>query len=108
VIDMAAYDLYGIKGVTIFEAKLGIEKDLMFSFEERESTYQGGGYYRFGSIGVEEFVLKSNVDPFDGEAVEQKFPEYPILLYVNMTSRSEKIGGLLSEEFCLLRHEVYD
>ncbi|MGX9565516.1 hypothetical protein [Pseudomonas sp. CFBP 5748] len=104
---MAVYDLYGIKGITIIEAKLCIERSLMFSFEERDSTYQGG-YYRFGSIGVEEFVLKLNVDPFDGEAVEQKFPEYPVLLYVNMTNRSEEIGGLLSEEFCLLRHEVYD
>ncbi|MET3454250.1 hypothetical protein ABIC88_000805 [Pseudomonas kilonensis] len=38
---MTAYYLYGIKGVTIFEAKLGIEKDLMFSFEEREHVSGG-------------------------------------------------------------------
>ncbi|WP_454834568.1 hypothetical protein [Pseudomonas lini] len=105
---MAAYDLYGVKGLTILEAKLKVEESLKLSFDERESTYQGGVYYRFGSDESEKFLLKGNVDPFDGEAVEQKFSEYPVLLYVDMTVRSEEVRCLLSMEFCLLRHELYE
>ncbi|WP_082386886.1 hypothetical protein [Achromobacter kerstersii] len=101
---MAAYDLYGFKGVNILEVKSKIEKNLNFSFEERESSYQGGVYYKFSKGGSESFVLKINTDPFDGEAVEQIFSGYSILLYVDMTLRSEEIQLLLSAEFCLLRH----
>lgn len=108
VIEVAAYDLYGFKGVNIFEAKLKIEGKLNFSFEEGESAYQGGVYYKFGEKESESFVLKGNLDPFDGGAVEQKFSDYPILLYVDMTLRSEEIKFLLSKEFCLLRSEFFD
>lgn len=105
---MAAYDLYGVKGLTVFEVRLKVEESLKVSFEERESTYQGGVYYRFGDGESERFVVKGNVDPFDGEAVEQKFAEYPVLIYVDMTTRSEEIRRLLSADFCLLRHELFD
>lgn len=105
---MAAYDLYGFKGMAILEAKSKIEEKLKFSLEERESSYQGGIYYKFGDEESESFVLKGNIDPFDGEAVEQMFSDYPVLLYVDMTLRSEEIKSLLSTEFCLLRHELFD
>lgn len=108
VIEMAAYDLYGFKGVNIFEAKSKVEEKLNFSFEERESAYQGEIYYKFGDKESESFVLKGNIDPFDGEPVEQMFSSYPVLLYVDMTLRSEEIKFLLSKEFCLLRNEFFD
>lgn len=105
---MTAYDLYGFKGLAILEAKSEIEEKLGFYFEERESSYQGGIYYKFVSDGSETFVLKGNVDPFDGEPVEQMFSGYPVLLYVDMTLRSEEIKSLLSAGFDLLRHELFD
>ncbi|WP_124337817.1 hypothetical protein [Pseudomonas chlororaphis] len=105
---MAAYDLYGFKGVAVLEAKSKVEERLSFSFEERESFYQGGRYYKFGGGESESFVLKGNIDPFDGEPVEQKFPDFPILLYVDVTLRSEEIKSLLGADFYLLRHELFD
>ncbi|MCB2250283.1 hypothetical protein KTQ74_00150 [Pseudomonas chlororaphis] len=105
---MTAYDLYGFKGLAILEAKSEIEKKLNLCFEERESSYQGGVYYKFVSDGAESFVLKGNIDPFDGDPVEQMFSDYPVLLYVDMTLRSEEIKSLLSVGFDLLRHELFD
>ncbi|MCP3022878.1 hypothetical protein [Cupriavidus basilensis] len=105
---MAAYDLYGFKGASIFEAKSKIEERLKFSFEKRDSSYQGGLYYRFGENESECLTLKRNIDPFDGESVEQMFSDYPVLLYVDMTLRSEEIRSLLGTEFNLLRHELFD
>lgn len=108
MIKMPAYDLYGFKGAAILEAKSKIEEKLNFSFEERDSSYQGGIYYKFGDKESESFVLKGNIDPFDGESVEQMFSDCPILLYVDMTLRSEEIKLLLSTDFYLLRHELFD
>ena len=105
---MVAYDLYGSKGFTLFEVRLKVEECLKIFFEERESAYQGVVYYRCGDNESEKFVLKHNIDPFDGEAVERKMGEYPVFLYVDMTTRSEEIRHLLGSDFCLLRHELYD
>lgn len=105
---MAAYDLYGFKSVAILEAKSEIEEKLNFYFDERESSYQGGVYYKFINNDSETFVLKGNVDPFDGEPIEQAFSGYPVLLYVDMTLRSEEIKSLLGVRFDLLRHELFD
>ncbi|WP_082055126.1 hypothetical protein [Cupriavidus basilensis] len=105
---MAAYDLYGFKGVSILEAKLKIEGKLNFSFEESDSSYQGGVYYKFGEKDSECFILKGNIDPCDGESVEQMFSGYPLLLYVDMTLRSDEIKLSLGTEFDLLRHELFD
>lgn len=58
--------------------------------------------------GGEGFILKENTDPFDGEAVEPLFSDYPILLYVDKTTRSDEIASLLNMKFFLLRHKLYD
>lgn len=36
---MTAYDLYGVKDISILESKLNVEGGLGFSFEKRESAY---------------------------------------------------------------------
>ena len=105
---MAAYDLYGVKDLSISAASLSVEESLKLSFDRRESSYHGGEYYFSGNKESEHFTLKNNVDPFDGEAVEHEFPEYPILLYVDMTDRAEEVKGKLGMEFHLLRHELLD
>lgn len=105
---MAAYDLYGFKGSSIFGAKSKIEGKLNISFEGRDSSYQGGVYYKFGEKESEVFIVKRNIDPFDGEPVEKMFSDYPVLLYVDVTLRSEEIKSFLGTEFNLLRHEFFE
>lgn len=105
---MSNYDLYGIENIKITEAKSRIEKKLDIKFTEKEGLFQGGTYYQSKLNNQESLVLKNNIDPFDGEAAEQTFSEYPILLYINDTENSEKIKSLLGTEFSLLRHEFFD
>lgn len=104
-----AYDLYGVTGLSLLQAKDHLEEVLSVSFEERESSYQGGIYYLWGGSDAENYVLKLNLDPFDGEPVEQDFPSFPVLLYINETTRSSSIERVVREDglFNLLRHEVF-
>lgn len=105
---MSTYDLYAFKGVVIADAKSKVEDKFDFSFEEKDSAYQGGIYYKFESKESEGFILKENIDPFDGMATEQAFSKYKILLYVNGTPRSDEVKTLLGPDFLLLRHEKFD
>ncbi|SRR6266481_969503 len=105
---MAIYDLYGILSADITEAKESLEAALDVNFEARESTYQGGEYFVFGKRASENFVLKRNLDPIDGEPAEMKFPEYPILLYINDTLRSSDLQKKIDQnanKFILLKHQ---
>ena len=106
---MAAYDLYGSTSQALDDIRSSVEKALGVTFEARESSYQGGDYYRYGPAAGEHFVLKSNVDPYDGEPAETRFPQYPTLLYVNSTSRSAELRGRVEAltELTLLRHEDF-
>ena len=105
---MAIYDLYGFSSSDINEAKNLLEGALDIKFEAHDSSYQGGDYFRSMEITDEHFVLKRNIDPYDNEPVEMLFPGYPILFYVNDTSRSADLQGQMAQKaksFDLLRHE---
>ena len=105
---MAVYDLYGFSSIEISDVKILVEESLNIEFTARNSTYQGGDYYIWGNRGEANILIKRNVDPFDGEPSEMAFGEYPVLLYVNNTERSEIIRGVLSTKLvsaALLRHE---
>lgn len=104
-----AYDLYGAKELSLLQAKECLEEMLKISFEEKESSYQGGIYYFWGCNEKEHYILKVNLDPFDGEPVEQTFPSFPVLLYINATERSSSMSAVISEVglFNLLRHEIF-
>lgn len=104
-----AYDLYGSRSLSLLSARGHAEEALGISLEERDSSYQGGTYYIWGSSDSEHIVLKVNVDPFDGDPVEQNFPDYPILLYINATGRSSDIAEAARKDgnFELLRHEMF-
>lgn len=106
---MKTYDLYGTKCLNLGLARAQVEKLAGISLEERESTYHGGIYYLHGDNSSAHFVLKKNIDPFDGEPVEQAFSDYPILFYVNATNRSLELMDALIVEggFSLLRHEIF-
>ncbi|WP_449124234.1 hypothetical protein [Pseudomonas viridiflava] len=103
------YDLYGAEESCLLSARIEVERALGETFEERDSSYQGVIYYMWGRSGSENFVLKLNIDPFDGDPVEQNYAGYKILLYVNATNRSTDIEKMISQEggFKLLRHEVF-
>lgn len=106
---MATYILYGSK-VSPTEAKEVLEELLRLHFEARESDYQNGEYFQAGNRTGEHFELKKNADPFDGDPVEMKFPEFPTLLYINATSRSKELTEILGRAHCrfaLLRHEDF-
>lgn len=106
---MKTYDLYGVKCSSLTLAKAKVEELTGVSFEERDSTYHGGVYYLHGEIASENFILKNNIDPFDGDPVEQEFPDYPVLFYINATYRSLELLERLQidERFSLLRHEIF-
>lgn len=103
-----SFDLYGFKGATIHSARKYVEGILGVSLVEKESAYHGGIYYVLKTSESGSFVLKENADPFDGGAVEQKFSDFLILLYVNGTKRSSELKVLLQSEgeAFLLRHET--
>ena len=106
---MTTYILYGCEASPA-EAKGILEELLTLQFEGRESAYQCGEYFRVGDKAGEHFELKKNADPFDGDPVEMKFPEFPTLLYINATSRSEELREIVEHArggFALLRHEDF-
>ncbi|TKC79202.1 hypothetical protein FAZ69_30540 [Trinickia terrae] len=105
---MTIYDLYGFSSADIDKAKSILETALGIRFVAHSGSYHGDRYFIFGDDEGEHFVLKQNVDPFDDEPAEMDYPEHPILLYVNDTSRSvdlQKIIAKKAEGFVLLRHE---
>ncbi|MDE1480968.1 hypothetical protein [Xenorhabdus bovienii] len=104
---MSFYDLYAFEGLHIREAKNIIELSLGTKLDERESTFQGGEYYISGNKKSENFILKKNIDPFDGEPVEMDHPEYKIIFYINNTDRPNCLKCLLldTKKFILLRTE---
>jgi len=106
---MKTYDLYGTKCLNLALVRVQVEELAGVLLEERESTYHGGIYYLYGDNGSEHFILKNNIDPFDGEPVEQAFSDCPILFYVNATNRSLELMDVLKVEggFSLLRHEIF-
>ncbi len=81
-------DLYGLSGDDLAAARRLVEDLLPIKLESRESLYQGGHYY-FCECEQGVIRLQRNVDLLwqIGDATEErwaepKFPEYPILLYV--------------------------
>ena len=94
---MITNNLYGSLHLTIEEAKTLLEKNLNIKFAPKDSFYHGE-YYRYGKDDAENFLLKKNFDPLDGEPVEMKFPDYSILLYVNHTTRSLELSNLFNKE----------
>ena len=106
---MATYVLYG-RNLSPAEAKGILEALLTLQFQVRDSNYQGGEYFHAGNRDGENFELKKNMDPYDGDPVEMKFPNFPTLLYINATSRPDtlkKILGQARSGFTLLRHEDF-
>ena len=93
---MSTYDLYGLKSDDLDGAKRLFDAMLSITFDPRESLYQGGDYYFYGDKSGEHFVLKRNLDPFDGDPSEINFPDYKILLYINDTHPANELRAAIS------------
>lgn len=92
---MKSYDLYGFKDRNLEDARQAIEDALGIKFASHESLYLAGEYFRYGTGDDEHYILRRNLDPFDGEPAEPSFPGMNILLYINKTERSSEIERLL-------------
>lgn len=107
---LKSYILYGIES-SIEEAKYALEELLIFKFEDMDGDYHGGRYFLFGNKDEENFQLKRNIDPFDHEPFEMKFPDSPTLFYINATLRGEKLEGVIERsrlKFSKLRSENFE
>jgi len=93
---MKTCDLYGFGNDDLEAAKLAVEQALGIRLTAHESLYFAGNYYRLGRLGEEHFILRRNIDPFDGEPAELEFPEVGILLYVNETERPRELEQILT------------
>jgi len=104
---MKTYDLYGYKYDDIISARNLIEKIIGIRLEEHESSYRCGLYFRYGDIGTEHFILQRNFDPLENEWTDSEHQSYPLLLYVNETTRSKELEKVLTsiEGIVLLKHE---
>lgn len=104
---MKTYDLYGFVSDDLEAARVAMEQALDIHLAAHESLHTGD-YYRLGFTGEENFVLQKNFDPFYKEVIEDKFPKFCILLYVNKTERAEEIEQMLTSRITgikLLRRE---
>jgi hypothetical protein len=101
---MKTFDLYGFNTDDLEAARLAVEQALGIKLVAHESLYFGD-YYRLGRSLEEQFILRRNIDPFDSEPAELKFPQARILLYVDGTERPEEIETLLANvpDIVLLR-----
>jgi len=102
-----SYDLYGIECADIGVARAIVEGALKITLVAHESGYRCGEYFRYKDVGDEHFILQKNYDEFEDEWTEESFSQYPQLLYVNETTRSEELGKFLQsdERVSLLRHQ---
>lgn len=105
---MKTYDLYGIAAVSLEEAREIVEVTLRIHMQAHESGYHGGVYYRMNDVGSEHFLLKRNYDDCEVEWAEPQHKEWPFLLYVNETARSNDVRALFSSVTAasLLRHRT--
>lgn len=102
------FDLYGFKISDIENARQLIEKALNVKFIVHESSYLGD-YYKVKLNSNEDYMLQHNFLKHDEDWMEPQFTEYPLLLYINGTSRSEEIEEILKNKISIihfLRHKI--
>lgn len=89
--------IYGFRTNQLLELAQLLEQALEMKFEERDSLYKGV-YYRF-ETDDEEFSLQSNRDPVskpdEDQWIEERYKDFPVLLYVDCTQRSDEIHNRL-------------
>jgi hypothetical protein len=101
------FELFGSPTTDIAQVRAAVEGLLGCALEEHESAYVEGEYYRADLPDGESVVVKRNLDPFDQEPLEENFPEYPVLVYVDNTMRPSEIRSTMERQgdFVSLRQE---
>lgn len=105
---MPCYDLYGTMLQELATVRSEIEIVLQIVFRPHQSDWRSGDYWRSGELGQENFILQSNRS--DDEPAELEFAEFPTLLYVSNTERSDAIRSALARcttPFVRLKHEAF-
>ena len=86
-----------------------VENTLALTLLAHESGYHCGEYYRSHDVDVddENFILQKNYDDFEDEWTEERFVDFPILLFANDTKRPSEIASLFENEqsVALLRRQ---
>lgn len=86
---MRVYDLYGIEMGSLDEVAIQVSRLLGIEFEERESDFIGGLYYRAKLVEGGTMRLQYNYNEQYEAFQVTKFPEFPILLYIDDTPQYE-------------------
>ena len=103
---MKTYDLWGTSELSASQLRDRATQLLGIEFEERDSNYRGGVYYRAGDLRNEHFVVLSNGPEDDpDELPEPDFADKRVLLEVNATEREDSLRELIASipELTLLR-----
>ncbi|MFI8242616.1 hypothetical protein ACIF83_36130 [Streptomyces sp. NPDC085866] len=77
------YLVYGMRSVAISDVVSVIGRVLHASFEERDSSYKGGVYYRYSDKDGWSVSVESHWRDEDGILAKPEFSEYSVLVYLN-------------------------
>ena len=88
---------FGFSEKDIFRVRMTLESLLGISFEERESSYYGGRYFRFESPAFGQFILRDNFDSVENEWIEESHQDLPFLLCISERTDSEKLKRTLAQ-----------
>lgn len=103
------FDLYGSLTSDVSEVKHRVEQALKLALFLRDSSFHGTYFCSDAAYSSEQYLLKGNIDPLDGEPVEADYPEYKTLLYVNDPKNWDIVKERLTAPeagMVHLRHEV--
>lgn len=90
---MICHDKYGSHENIEFVKKI-MEELLDIKFEGRDSSYWGE-YYISRNDSDEVIRIIENLDPIDEEPIYPEFSDYPVLMHISFTKRSDAIYKLL-------------
>ncbi len=104
-----AYDTYGFLSENMDTLAKELEPILGIKWVPHDSSFMGD-YYQAESTFEESFTLQSNYYEPESDWMEPAFKDYPTLLYVAKTQRSEEIKrmilGIMKSGVALLSHEL--
>ena len=98
---MKSYLTYGLSTHSLEDIRRRLNSVFGIELVAHDSTYRGA-YYRFGPMGQEHFILQPNHLAHEDEWIDEDHQEFPLLLYVNETTRPDEIDRLMRREFPLV------
>lgn len=85
------YDTYGIKGLSLTEARPVVEQALQVELTERESSYYGGLYLRYRLTTGREVKLYSNYDGSRDMWVREEYRPFSVVLVISDLDAMDEI-----------------